>query len=298
MASSSDLFEQNACDFSTEGTPDSDRDFWNLMSTSRRESDWGHVLLRKKSKKNKRLKIDVSSTGGSSGVNSTSSELSEALSAISAHLSLSSSSSGTRKDGTENEDEELIWKVVEDLQIETAWNEKQNESSFDAREPTREDNFMAPPAIGMEFSSEQEVLEFYQIYAKETGFSVRKGKVQRLSNGNLRKKYYFCSKEGIKQSNKKAKYKRRETRTGCHARIQCTIKDGKWVISQFFQDHNHPLSGKEAVHRQCTQKSRTPNQDSSLISTRTILDTRLLGKENAVSKLVEYEKSGMSLITE
>ncbi|KAL5746492.1 hypothetical protein ACOSP7_027638 [Xanthoceras sorbifolium] len=108
------------------------------------------------------------------------------------------------------------------------------------------------PELGMKFPSEEEAYKFYTTYAKKIGFRVRKGKVQRLTNGAIRKRYFFCSREGFKckkdQSTKAAaaaKYHRKETRTGCEAMIQFTIeKNGDWVISRFSPDHNHELEGK------------------------------------------------------
>ena len=53
------------------------------------------------------------------------------------------------------------------------------------------------PEIGMKFSSEEEALKFYKKYAMERGFKVRKGKVQRLADKSLAKRYFYCSKEGF-----------------------------------------------------------------------------------------------------
>lgn len=106
--------------------------------------------------------------------------------------------------------------------------------AFEANGETWKRNSQVPE-LGMVFSSEEEVYEFYKSYADEIGFNVRKGKVQRLTNKAIRKRYLFCSREGFrlkKKLSKMTKYKRKETRTGCHARIQCTVENGKWVISQ------------------------------------------------------------------
>jgi hypothetical protein len=80
-------------------------------STSRLDSEWGHVF--DKSSKKKRQRMDTNS-GAGSGVNSAS-DLSEALSAVSAALSLSSSASSGVKDQWEKEGAEFIRKGVEEL---------------------------------------------------------------------------------------------------------------------------------------------------------------------------------------
>ncbi|KAL9373810.1 hypothetical protein Peur_033430 [Populus x canadensis] len=114
------------------------------------------------------------------------------------------------------------------------------------------------PEVGMEFSSEEEAYKFYTSYANKIGFRTRKGKVQRLSNGTIRKRFLFCSKQGFrlkKQADKITKYKRKETRTGCNAKIQFSVENGKWVVSQFSQEHNHDLEDRRHITRSCTKTS-------------------------------------------
>lgn len=43
------------------------------------------------------------------------------------------------------------------------------------------------------------------------------------------------------------KYKRKETRTGCNAKIHCKVENGKWVISHVSLEHNHPLEDRRIV---------------------------------------------------
>lgn len=51
--------------------------------------------------------------------------------------------------------------------------------------------------IGREFESLEEVYTFYNNYAKEAGFSVRKEKsVYSKNSKQIRMKYFVCSKEG------------------------------------------------------------------------------------------------------
>ncbi|KAH1114753.1 hypothetical protein J1N35_008131 [Gossypium stocksii] len=56
------------------------------------------------------------------------------------------------------------------------------------------------PELGMEFSFEEDAYKLYKDYAKATGFSVRKGKYQWLSNGTARKRTFLCSNEGFRLS--------------------------------------------------------------------------------------------------
>ncbi|XVF09094.1 hypothetical protein REPUB_Repub07fG0061500 [Reevesia pubescens] len=101
------------------------------------------------------------------------------------------------------------------------------------------------PELGMEFSSEEDAYKFYKDYAKSIGFSVRKGKYQRSSNGTIRKRNFLCSNEGFrlnKTNSNAVRYRRKETRTGCEAMVQITNENEKWIISHFVLKHNHNLA--------------------------------------------------------
>ncbi|XP_061364631.1 protein FAR1-RELATED SEQUENCE 5-like [Gastrolobium bilobum] len=100
------------------------------------------------------------------------------------------------------------------------------------------------PKIGMMFSSEDEAYEFYNEYAKLTGFSVRKSQYRRLANGTISQRTFVCGREGyrrLKDPLHVNKVNRRETRTGCPAMICFKIEKDTWIISKFIPDHNHDL---------------------------------------------------------
>jgi len=113
--------------------------------------------------------------------------------------------------------------------------------------------------LGWNSLLKRRLTNFTQVnYANKIGFRTRKGKVQRLSNGTIRKRFLFCSKQGFrlkKQADKITKYKRKETRTGCNAKIQFSVENGKWVVSQFSQEHNHDLEDRRHITRSCTKTS-------------------------------------------
>ncbi|XP_056161624.1 protein FAR-RED ELONGATED HYPOCOTYL 3-like [Syzygium oleosum] len=67
------------------------------------------------------------------------------------------------------------------------------------------------PRVGMEFDSEMAVYKFYRSYAKQTDFNIAKA----------------------------TRYKRRDMRTGCDAKIECVANDGTWKISKVVLEHNH-----------------------------------------------------------
>ncbi|KAJ7963927.1 protein FAR1-RELATED SEQUENCE 5-like [Quillaja saponaria] len=100
------------------------------------------------------------------------------------------------------------------------------------------------PKIGMMFANESEAHNYYNTYAGMTCFSIRKDQYRRLTNGSLRLRTFVCSKEGqrkAKDPTHVTKRQRRETRTGCQARISFLIEDDLWIVSQFISEHNHDL---------------------------------------------------------
>ncbi|PON44126.1 FHY3/FAR1 family [Trema orientale] len=99
---------------------------------------------------------------------------------------------------------------------------KEIRSKLPANEKRGEANCLVPQ-VGMRFSSEEEAYNFYKTYAKEIGFTVRKGK----------------GFKSIKSPNKRKK--RTETRIGCNANVQIQFENGKWVIAKCFLEHNHDL---------------------------------------------------------
>ncbi|RVW28179.1 Protein FAR1-related sequence 5 [Vitis vinifera] len=106
----------------------------------------------------------------------------------------------------------------------------------------------------MEFSSVEEAEEFYNLFAKVTGFSVRKDDVKRDKNQNIVSRKWVCSKEGyrhrvcLENENRKREPKA-VTRVGCEAtfRIGFNKQMNKWVVKEFMADHNHPLVEQKNV---------------------------------------------------
>ncbi|KAI6684750.1 hypothetical protein NL676_030663 [Syzygium grande] len=141
------------------------------------------------------------------------------------------------------------------------------------------------PRVGMVFFSEEAVYDFYNSYAKETGFNVRRGKAEYSGSNKavIKAKYFLCSCQGHKskeQIDKPTRYKRRDTRTGCDAKIKCMVNDGTWTISKVVLGHNHGLKG-------CFAGARGRVEDSwatTALSTGKIVDKgRMAGEQALVS---------------
>lgn len=103
------------------------------------------------------------------------------------------------------------------------------------------------PYVGMEFDSEEAAKKFYFEYARRVGFAVRVMQRRRSGiDGRTLARRLGCNKQGFSPNNKGTlgleKKLRHSAREGCKATILFKLeKSGKWVVSRFVKDHNHPL---------------------------------------------------------
>ncbi|KAK7395498.1 hypothetical protein VNO78_16057 [Psophocarpus tetragonolobus] len=103
------------------------------------------------------------------------------------------------------------------------------------------------PYVGMEFDSEEAARKFYADYARRIGFVVRIMQRRRSGiDGRTLARRLGCNKQGFSPNNKGAfgpeKKPRPSAREGCKATILVKLeKSGKWVVTRFVKDHNHPL---------------------------------------------------------
>ncbi|GAV85658.1 FAR1 domain-containing protein [Cephalotus follicularis] len=103
------------------------------------------------------------------------------------------------------------------------------------------------PHEGMEFESEDAAKIFYDEYARRVGFVMRVMSCRRSErDGRILARRLGCNKEGhcvsIRGRFGPVRKPRPSTREGCKAMIHVKYdKSGKWVITKFVRDHNHPL---------------------------------------------------------
>ncbi|KAA0043703.1 protein FAR1-RELATED SEQUENCE 5 [Cucumis melo var. makuwa] len=110
------------------------------------------------------------------------------------------------------------------------------------------------PYEGMEFESEDAAKIFYDKYARQLGFVMRVMSCRRSEkDGRILARRLGCNKEGhcvsIRGKFGAVRKPRPSTREGCKAMIHVKYdKSGKWVITKFVKEHNHPLvvSAREA----------------------------------------------------
>ncbi|KAG6524968.1 hypothetical protein ZIOFF_014913 [Zingiber officinale] len=124
------------------------------------------------------------------------------------------------------------------------------------------------PKIDMEFKTDEDAYQFYNNYAKISGFSVRKAWINRRASGVVISRTYVCYKEGF-QGNKRddsdVKKPRQNERTGCLAHLTIKLTDrGSYRISEFHPMHNHELVAPTISH---TLKShRAPKKSRSAVT--------------------------------
>lgn len=110
-----------------------------------------------------------------------------------------------------------------------------------------EEDGILEPYVGMEFDSEDAARKFYMEYARKVGFVVRIMQRRRSGiDGRTLARRLGCNKQGFSPNHRSSlgpdKKPRSSAREGCKATILVKMeKSGKWVVTRFEKDHNHPL---------------------------------------------------------
>ncbi|XP_042477748.1 protein FAR1-RELATED SEQUENCE 1-like [Macadamia integrifolia] len=101
------------------------------------------------------------------------------------------------------------------------------------------------PSIGKEFDSTDQAYDFYNLYARKKGFSIRKQRIERTRKGIVRLKRFVCSKEGYRRVDSHTQHVKKSraiTRTGCQARMVLKLTNNEmWLVTELECKHNHPL---------------------------------------------------------
>ncbi|XP_073260334.1 protein FAR1-RELATED SEQUENCE 5 isoform X2 [Populus alba] len=119
------------------------------------------------------------------------------------------------------------------------------------------------PCVGMEFESEEAAKVFYDAYATHVGFIMRVDAFRRsMRDGKVVWRRLVCNKEGFRKLRPRRSENRKPravTREGCKAMIVVKKeKAGKWVVTRFVKEHNHPLVPTPANGRRTVLLSQTP----------------------------------------
>ncbi|KAF8402298.1 hypothetical protein HHK36_013250 [Tetracentron sinense] len=121
------------------------------------------------------------------------------------------------------------------------------------------------PYMGMEFESEEAAKVYYDTYATRMGFVMRVDAFRRsLRDGKVICRRLVCNKEGFRKIRPKRSESRKPraiTREGCKAMIMVKReKTGKWVVTKFIKEHNHPLVVSSGNTRRSLLLSQTPDE--------------------------------------
>ncbi|GAB2277654.1 hypothetical protein Dimus_039239 [Dionaea muscipula] len=106
------------------------------------------------------------------------------------------------------------------------------------------------PQLGQEFDSLDHVQNFYNVYAKDSGFGIRSHSSRKNRQEEVVRKEFCCFKQGLGVRNTTQSTVRRRgiTREGCGAKLAVVKKGDKFVVSQFVEGHNHPFASPTTVH--------------------------------------------------
>ncbi|KAF9589136.1 hypothetical protein IFM89_019186, partial [Coptis chinensis] len=111
------------------------------------------------------------------------------------------------------------------------------------------------PCVRIEFDSHDDAYEFYNRYAGQVGFSVRKSSTCKSKPSNeLIGRIFCCSLEGVRDLRSKPFEERSrnkaDSKTGCKAMIAIRRrKSDTWIVSQFVKVHNHSTANKGPVRK-------------------------------------------------
>ncbi|XP_045817796.1 protein FAR1-RELATED SEQUENCE 5-like isoform X4 [Trifolium pratense] len=137
--------------------------------------------------------------------------------------------------------------------------DEEGEDDLDGYTPI--DKFTDDDIREMEFESEQNVVDFYEMYAEYHGFAVRKDFKESDMEGNIVKRQLVCNRRGQRHKSHLLRVNRRReprpiTRTDCRARIHVAynVETKRWRVVTFESVHNHELIPRRFVH--CIPKYR------------------------------------------
>ncbi|XP_043698166.1 protein FAR1-RELATED SEQUENCE 5-like isoform X2 [Telopea speciosissima] len=158
--------------------------------------------------------------------------------------------------GEELDDEtedEVVDEVEKESYVDAGSNEGGNTGNGEVTTPNPTSRV---PYVGLEFTDEDLAFQFYDEYARLTGFGIRKQKLYRSrtkkidGKGELLSRLYVCHKAGFKQKNDKRQRgkvvkQRPEVRVGCEALMRIKAIPSGFVVDKFVESHNHELVPEE-----------------------------------------------------
>ncbi|XP_073146753.1 protein FAR1-RELATED SEQUENCE 6-like isoform X2 [Henckelia pumila] len=132
-----------------------------------------------------------------------------------------------------------------DVETEGSFEELNEDDFVDAKD--MEESEAVDPYVGIQFESKDDAKRFYNDYAQRVGFVVRVMQHRRSEiDGRTLVRRPGCNKQGFSPNVKgkigPGRKPRPNAREGCKATILFKMeKSGKWVVTRFVKEHNHPL---------------------------------------------------------
>ncbi|KAJ4768983.1 FAR1-related sequence 1 [Rhynchospora pubera] len=116
------------------------------------------------------------------------------------------------------------------------------------------------PKLDMLFDTENDAYDFYNTYAENLGFCVRRSTLWTTSKNVITRRTFVCSREGFREKKKgakEAKCPRPETRIGCPACMTIRLtSNGKYRVTEFTPAHNHTLATGMCIQTLRSKKLR------------------------------------------
>lgn len=124
--------------------------------------------------------------------------------------------------------------------------------------------------IGLSFNSDDEAYDFYNLYGRTIGFSIRKNQMTINKDKIVTRRELTCSCEGFYTKKDTPVKKRADTRTGCQAMLEVrrNKENGLYVITKFREEHNHDLEPISRVHLLRSQRDFSDAQEQLIFKMR------------------------------
>ncbi|KAL9689777.1 hypothetical protein QQ045_010167 [Rhodiola kirilowii] len=105
------------------------------------------------------------------------------------------------------------------------------------------------PRISMSFPSVELAVDFYRKYALLGSFDIRCGTTRKYKDGTVKKKYFYCNRQGFPVSDSYDTFNGKRIRNclsqrcGCQASMVIEHRGSLgYIVSEFVEAHNHRLA--------------------------------------------------------
>ena len=102
------------------------------------------------------------------------------------------------------------------------------------------------PEVGMCFKTREEAFHFFKLYARKSGFAIKKNTAYKSRiTGNLDKQIFVCNKSGKGVLNEEPGRKKRSNvilKTECKVLVRVKFESNQWIITAVNLEHNHVLA--------------------------------------------------------